>query len=329
MVVGWLESVEEVRKRLGGEAEERRPEPEKLEVERELERRVEEAVPITPPVEEAAPVSPPRIRWSLGALGERTGALLDSVSMGTLGLWNRKHVFLPLLLLLSLLGWLIHYQVGTLLTFDLAVTLTVLFLVILLVGTVVIGGIEEGSIPFERVRRVTAGTLVAIGVTLLVLIYLALMLAKVVPPPPLPFLFAILFAMEVAPWVALAVVIPPVLGYFLFRERWKRFRARKPFWGAYLGLLAALLFLYPILGYPQLWYYGGFKFFALAGITVICSVLLLAHPREGVCKAVGLFLPLLGFLSWFFVYGGMALGSVLAILAGALAYSWTPGEVGA
>jgi len=323
----WMESVEEVRRKLGGRAEERRPEPEKLEVERELERRVEEVAP--PPVEEAAPAPPPRIRWSLGSLGERTGALLDSVSMGTLGLWNRKRVVLPLFLLLSLLGWFIHYQVGTLLTFDLAVTLTVLFLVILLVGTVVIGGIEEGSIPFERVRRVTAGTLVAIGVTLLLLVYLALMLAKVAPPPPLPFLFAILFAMEVAPWIALALILPPILGYFLFRERWRRLRARKPFWGAYLGLLAAFFFLYPILGYPQLWFYGGFKFFVLAGAAVICSVLLLTHPREGVCKATGLALPLLGFLSWFFVYGGMALGSVLAILAGALAYSWVPREVSA
>jgi hypothetical protein len=33
-------------------------------------------------------------------------------------------------------------------------------------------------------------------------------------------------------------------------------------------------------------------------------------------------------LSWFLVYGGMALGSVLAIVAGAVVYSWTPREVG-
>jgi hypothetical protein len=260
---------------------------------------------------------------------ERVGSLLDGVSMGFLALWNRKKLVLPTLLLLSLLGWFVHYQVGTLMTFNLAVTLTVLFLIVLLLGTVVIGGIEEGSIPFERVRRVTAGALVAVGLVLLVLVYLALMLSKVAPPPPLPFLFAILFAMEVAPWVALAVVVPPVLGYFLFRERWKSFRARKPFWGPYLGILAAALFVYPILKYPQLWYYGGLKFFALAGAAVVCSALPLSYPKVGVCKAVGLVLPLLGVLSWFLVYGGMTLGSVLAIAAGAAVYSWAPREVSA
>jgi hypothetical protein len=174
---------------------------------------------------------------------ERVGNLLDSISMGFLGLWNQKKLVLPGLFLLSLLSWILHFKIASLLTFDLAVTITVLFLTILLVGTVVIAGIEEGSIPFERVRRVTAGTLVAIGVVLLVLVYLALMLARVAPPPPLPFLFAILFAMEVAPWVALGVIVPSVLGYFLFRERWKIFRAKKPFWGPYLGILAAILFV--------------------------------------------------------------------------------------
>ena len=77
----------------------------------------------------------------------------------------------------------------------------------------------------------------------------------------------------------------------------------------------------------MIWYYFGFQYFALAGVTAIASIYPLTYPREGVCKAVGLILPLLGFLSWFLAGGGMTLGSVLAIVAGSTVYSWRPREV--
>lgn len=255
---------------------------------------------------------------------ERINSLMGNIGMGFLGLWNRRKLLLPLLFLATVVSWAFYIELFTLLTFNLAVTFTVLFFTILLLGTVVVDGIEAGFIPLEKVPRVVIGSLVAIGTVLLVLIYLALMLARVAPPLPLSFMFAILYAMEVAPLVSLAIVIPPVIGYFLCREKWRRLRTRVPFWGAYFGLLAALLCAYPILRYPELWFYWGMKIFATSGVLLVLSLLLLAFPREGTAKAVGLALPLVGFISWFTCFGGMTLGSVLAILGGACAFSWAP-----
>ena len=255
---------------------------------------------------------------------ERVSSLMGNIGMGFLGLWNKRKLLLPLLFLVTVVSWAFYMELFTFLTFSLAVTSTVLLFTVLLLGTVVVDGIEAGFIPLEKVPRVVTGSLVAIGTVLSVLIYLALMLARVAPPLPLSFMFAILYAMEVAPLVSLAIVIPPVIGYFLCRGRWRRLRMRVPFWGAYVGFLAALLCAYPILRYPELWFYWGMKIFATSGVLLVLSLMLLAFPKEGTAKAVGLTLPLVGFISWFTCFGGMTLGSVLAILGGACAFSWVP-----
>lgn len=257
---------------------------------------------------------------------EKINSLMSGIGLGFLALWNRRRFLLPSLLLLTAVSWVLYRELFTFPTFILAVTLTVFLFTVLLLGTVVVDGIEAGFIPLERVPRMVMGSVVAMGTVFSVLVYLALMLVGVVPPLPLPFMFAILYAMEVAPLVSLFIVIPPVMGYFLFREGWRRLRTRVPFWGAYFGLLASLLCAYPILRYPELWFHWGMKIFATSGVLLVLSLLLLALPREETVKAGGLALALVGFLSWFSCFGGMTLGSVLATLGGACAFSWTPRE---
>lgn len=266
-------------------------------------------------------------------MGRDVYSLIGNIVVWFLELWNRKRIVLPLLLLVTLASWILIGVVPRTYAFVLgsffaAITITVVFLTFLLLGTIVIDSIEAGFIPLERVPRVVVGSLIAIFLVMGILLYLAFMLIGVASPPPLPFLLAILNAMTVTPIVTLAIVIPPTIGYFLIRERWRRLRARVPFWAVYLGLLAAFLCLYPILTLPQLWFIEWPKFFGTAGALALPSLFLLSYPREGAAKAVGLILPFIGFISWFTCFGGMTLGSILAILGGACAHSWSPSQRG-
>ncbi|MEM2204842.1 MAG: DUF6114 domain-containing protein [Candidatus Hadarchaeales archaeon] len=253
------------------------------------------------------------------------GSRMGNIGLGFFNLWDKRRLVLPLFLLLSIFSWVLYILVYNLATFTLAVVSTVFLFTVLLLGTVVVDGIEAGLIPLERVPNVVLGSLLGIGIVFGLLLYLFLLVLKLVPFPPPSFLFALVSTIEIVPFVSLAIVLPPTAGYFLFRERWRRLRANKPFWGVYLGILAAFCCVYPLLPYPDLWFHE-MKTLATAGSLILLSLFLLAYPREGATKAVGLIFPFVGFLSWFTCFGGMALGSVLAVLAGACSYSWSPSE---
>jgi hypothetical protein len=247
-------------------------------------------------------------------------------------LWNLKRYTLTSFFALVLIMWLAVPRLTpptyAVIVFQLSILVTALFLMFLLTGIFVVGGIEDGSISLENALRVIIGALIANAIVLAVLCYLGLMLMGIAPPPQsLAAITALLNAMEATPIVVLAITIPAVVGYFLLKDKWTRFRAKAPFWGSYLGIIASLLYLYPIMRYPQIWYFAGFQFFSMAGVTIVVSIFSLAYPREAALKACGLILPLIGFLSWFIAWGGMTLGSILCVLAGAILYSWRPREV--
>ena len=249
------------------------------------------------------------------------------IGMGFLSLWNRKRALFPPLIAATALGWALHYLLGpTLVTLHLALLPTVLTLMLAFIGLIAIEHIEATG-DFSLVPTVVTQTLVAVSLVLGSLLYLSGMLFRVFPPPPLPLLFALLFAMEVAPLVTLLVLIPPLVGYIpRIRPKWRELRGRYPFWGIYLGFISAFLTLCIPVAIPEMLMISGalFRIVLMGGVLIVLSVLLAVFPREGPTKAVGVFMVLFGILLWFGASGGLTLGSVLAILGGAHAYTWKP-----
>ncbi|MEM4425703.1 MAG: hypothetical protein QW335_06965 [Candidatus Nezhaarchaeales archaeon] len=120
-------------------------------------------------------------------MGRDAYSLIGSIVMWFLELWNRRRIVLPLLFLATLASWMLIGVVPRTYAFVLgsffaAITITVVFLTFLLLGTVVIDSIEAGFIPLERVPRVVVGSLIAIFAVIGVLLYLALMLVGAAPP---------------------------------------------------------------------------------------------------------------------------------------------------
>ncbi|MEM3477663.1 MAG: hypothetical protein QXW59_02475 [Archaeoglobaceae archaeon] len=242
-----------------------------------------------------------------------------------LEIWNRKKVVFPALILVSALSWLIHYTIPNLITLHLALFPTIMTLLLAFIGLIVIENIENSG-DLTRVPSLVTETLIAITIVLAILLYLSGMLFGIFPPPPLPMLLALMFAMAVAPLVTILILIPPLIGYIpKVRPKWIAVRQRVPFWGIYLGFIAGFLVMLPLLLFIDLAFLGNMYIMAIyGGIIIYSSFMLLVSPRPLVTKSFGLLMVAMGPISWFGAAGGLTLGSVLAVIAGAYAFSWSP-----
>ncbi|MEM0330970.1 MAG: hypothetical protein QXW84_06315 [Archaeoglobaceae archaeon] len=242
-----------------------------------------------------------------------------------LEIWNRKKVVFPALILVSALSWLIHYTIPNLITLHLALFPTIMTLLLAFIGLIVIENIENSG-DLTRVPSLVTETLIAITIVLAILLYLSGMLFGIFPPPPLPMLLALMFAMAVAPIVTILILIPPLIGYIpKVRPKWIAVRQRVPFWGIYLGFIAGFLVMLPLLLFIDLAFLGNMYIMAIyGGIIIYSSFMLLVSPRPLVTKSFGLLMVAMGPISWFGAAGGLTLGSVLAVIAGAYAFSWSP-----
>ncbi|MEM3927850.1 MAG: hypothetical protein QXT07_02760 [Archaeoglobaceae archaeon] len=242
-----------------------------------------------------------------------------------LEIWNRKKVVFPALILVSALSWLIHYTIPNLITLHLALFPTIMTLLLAFIGLIVIENIENSG-DLTRVPSLVTETLIAITIVLAILLYLSGMLFGIFPAPPLPMLLALMFAMAVAPLVTILILIPPLIGYIpKVRPKWIAVRQRVPFWGIYLGFIAGFLVMLPLLLFIDLAFLGNMYIMAIyGGIIIYSSFMLLVSPRPLVTKSFGLLMVAMGPISWFGAAGGLTLGSVLAVIAGAYAFSWSP-----
>ena len=236
-----------------------------------------------------------------------------------------KKIVFPALILVSALSWLIHYTIPNLITLHLALSPTITTLLLAFIGLIVIENIENSG-DLTRVPSLVTETLIAITIFLAILLYLSGMLFGIFPPPPLPMLLALMFAMAVAPLVTILILIPPLIGYIpKVRPKWIAVRQRVPFWGIYLGFIAGFLVMLPLLLFIDLAFLGNMYIMAIyGGIIIYSSFMLLVSPRPLVTKSFGLLMVAMGPISWFGAAGGLTLGSVLAVIAGAYAFSWSP-----
>lgn len=152
------------------------------------------------------------------------------------------------------------------------------------------------------------------------------MLFGIFPAPPLPMLLALMFAMAVAPLVTILVLLPPLIGYIpRLRSKWVAIRQKVPFWGIYLSFLAGILMMLPLIMFIDLAFLGNMYVMAIyGGVLIYCSFMLMVAPKPIVTKSLGLVMLIMGPISWFGAAGGLTLGSVIAVIAGAYTFAWSP-----
>ncbi|WP_216639609.1 DUF6114 domain-containing protein [Virgibacillus phasianinus] len=110
--------------------------------------------------------------------------------------------------------------------------------------------------------------------------------------------------------------------------RFKRWRNRRPFWGATLTVLAALVILYiPIHLYAIAFIPGSLVFvgFLFGGLLLIVGSFAYVYPQfSTVFGVISIFLSVLSVMG---ALGGFIVGSILGIIAGSLCIGWERREV--
>ncbi|WP_054842989.1 hypothetical protein [Vulcanisaeta distributa] len=254
---------------------------------------------------------------------------LTRFGLGLVSMWRRKVIILPILFAVNLLTWVYFWIRPSLIGFALIILTIAIFLTVIFIGVIPVAIMEENNYDPGVVRRMGLGTLISLIIVYAVFIYVSsILLALIKPPSYLFVMMALLFALPpLTPIVVLAVLIPPLIGYFI-RDKWRSLRGRIPFWGVYLGLLSAvILLLMPIMYFRVLFVSTSLvNAFILGGITLILSLVPpLLYPRPEACRVLGLVMVFLGILMWILAAGGLTWGgSVLAIVSGGYLYDWRP-----
>ncbi|ADN49677.1 DUF6114 domain-containing protein [Vulcanisaeta distributa] len=241
-------------------------------------------------------------------------------------MWRHKALILPILLVLNVLSWIYFWVKPSLLGFSMIILALALLLTVVFIGVIPVAIIEENNYRIDVVRRMGLDSFVSLVVVYALFIYVSLILLAVIKPPPLLIvMMVLLFALPLTPFVVIAVLVPPLVGYFM-RQRWRSLRGRIPFWGIYLGLLSALiLLLLPIMYFRVLFVSASLvNSFILGGVVTILSLIPLFYPKPMVCRVLGLAMIFLGILMWLIVAGGLTWGSVLSIISGGYLYDWKP-----
>ncbi len=249
--------------------------------------------------------------------------------LGLVSMWRRKVIVLPALFAVNLITWLYFWVKPSILGFALIVLTLAIFLTVVFIGVIPVVIIEENNYDPGVIRRMGGlGTFVSLIIIYALFTYVSSVLLALIRPPSYLFvMIALLFALPLTPLVVLAVLLPPLIGYFI-RDKWRSLRGRIPFWGGvYLGLLsAAILLLMPMMYFKVLFVSTSLiNAFVLGGITLILSLIPLLYPRPEVCRILGMVMVFLGILMWILAAGGLTWGgSVLAIISGGYLYDWRP-----
>lgn len=111
-------------------------------------------------------------------------------------------------------------------------------------------------------------------------------------------------------------------------SKFKQWRNRRPFWGATLTVLAALLILYiPLHLYAISFIPGSLVFvgFLFGGLILIAGIFAFIYPQfSTVFGVVTMFLSVLSIMG---ALGGFIFGTILGLIAGALCIGWEQQEV--
>jgi MFS family permease len=109
------------------------------------------------------------------------------------------------------------------------------------------------------------------------------------------------------------------------RERFKIWRARRPFWGATLCILSGLIILWvPAKLYEVAAAPGSILFvgFFLGGLTLLMGVLSYIMPR--LSTLLGVLAIFASVLSIMGALGGFLIGTILGIIGGSMLIAWKP-----
>lgn len=109
------------------------------------------------------------------------------------------------------------------------------------------------------------------------------------------------------------------------RERFKNWRARRPFWGATLSSLSGLIILYVPAQLYELAATPGSTLFAgffLGGLTLLMGILAFFMPR--LSTLLGILAMFAAVLSILGALGGLFIGTILGIIGGAMMIAWKP-----
>jgi hypothetical protein len=109
------------------------------------------------------------------------------------------------------------------------------------------------------------------------------------------------------------------------RERFKNWRARRPFWGAALCILSGLIILWvPAKLYEVAAAPGSILFvgFFLGGLTLLMGIL--SYIMQRLTTLLGILAIFASVLSIMGALGGFLIGTILGIIGGSLLIAWTP-----
>ncbi|WP_223595076.1 DUF6114 domain-containing protein [Neobacillus bataviensis] len=109
------------------------------------------------------------------------------------------------------------------------------------------------------------------------------------------------------------------------RERFKKWRSRRPFWGATLCILSGIIILYvPAQLYELAATPGNILFagFFLGGLTLLLGVL--GHIMPKLSTLLGVLAIFSSVLSILGALGGLLLGTILGIVGGSMLIAWKP-----
>ncbi|TKC19534.1 DUF6114 domain-containing protein [Robertmurraya kyonggiensis] len=110
--------------------------------------------------------------------------------------------------------------------------------------------------------------------------------------------------------------------------KFKQWRNKRPFWGATLTILAALIILYiPLQLYAIAFIPGSLVFigFLFSGILLIIGIFSFIYPQfSSIFGVLTIFLSVLSIMG---ALGGFIIGTIIGIIAGALCIAWDKEEV--
>ncbi|WP_449619851.1 DUF6114 domain-containing protein [Robertmurraya sp. Marseille-Q9965] len=110
--------------------------------------------------------------------------------------------------------------------------------------------------------------------------------------------------------------------------KFKQWRNKRPFWGATLTILAALIIMYiPLQLYAIAFIPGSLVFigFLFSGILLIIGIFTFIYPQfSTIFGVLTIFLSVLSIMG---ALGGFIIGTIVGIIAGALCITWDKEEV--
>lgn len=148
--------------------------------------------------------------------------------LGLVSMWRRKAIILPALFAVNLATWFYFWIRPSLLSFSLIVLTLAIFLTVIFIGVIPVVIMEENNCDLNVIRKMGLGTFVSLIIVYALFMYVSsVILAVIKPPPYLIVMMALLFALPLTPFIVLAILVPPLIGYFI-RDKWRSLRVGYP-----------------------------------------------------------------------------------------------------